>query len=283
MRNAFQRFEECLPDRQALQLRYFREYGRALNLKNPQRMSEKIQWRKLYQRDPRLVVFADKIAVKQEIAKRIGEQYVTPNLWTGEDPADIPWDQLTAPFVIKVNHSFGNHVFVRDKARIDRSNVAGHLREQLSYSHVVRGREWCYGEIKRQILIERIIEPRPGELPEDFKFFVYHGAVHFTQVDHDRYGQHRRSFFDRAWNMQPTILLVPPISPPVKPPPHYELMIELAERIGAEFDFVRVDLYDTDQGVFFGETTFYPGSGFAKLEPDEQDLAFGAPWKLAQR
>jgi len=280
LRNTFQRFEESLPDRQALQLRYFREYGRLLNLKNPRRLSEKIQWRKLYQRDPRFVVFVDKIAVKPQIAKLIGAQYVTPNLWTGHDPAAIPWDSLTTPFVIKVNHSFGHHVFVRDLAKVDRNAVVAQMRKQLGYSHVVRGREWCYGEVKRQVLIEKMIETAPGVLPEDFKFFVYHGAVHFTQVDHDRFGQHRRSFFDRDWQRQPTILLVPHISGPIAPPPHYEQMIALAERIGVEFDFVRVDLYDTAEGVFFGETTFYPGCGFAKLEPDEQDLAFGSPWNL---
>jgi hypothetical protein len=283
LRTAFQSVEATLPDKQAIELRYFREYGRLLNLKNPLRMSEKIQWRKLYQRDPRFVVFADKIAVKLEVAKLIGEQHVIPNLWTGDDPSDIPWDAMTTPFVIKANHSFGRHVFVRDKSNIDCRAIACVLQEQLSYSHDVRGREWCYGEIHRKLLVERMIEAQQGVIPEDYKFFVYHGRVHFTQVDRDRFAQHRRSFFDRAWKMQPTLLLVPHISGAVPRPPHYQQMIELAERIGSQFDFVRVDLYDTSRGIFFGETTFYPGSGFAKLEPDEQDLAFGAPWKLPPR
>ncbi len=214
LRNSFQWLEERLPDRQAIQLRYFREYGRPLNLKNPRRMSEKIQWRKLYQRTPKQVLFADKIAVKPEIARLIGERYVIPNLWTGQDPADIPWDALPVPFVVKVNHSFGGHIFVRDLTEVDRHAATCQLRKQLSYSHVVRGREWCYGEIRRGLLVERMLETQPGILPPDFKFFVYHGKVHYTQVDHDRYGAHRRSFFDRQWNMQPTILLVPHISEP---------------------------------------------------------------------
>ncbi|MGA2160469.1 MAG: ATP-grasp fold amidoligase family protein [Dehalococcoidia bacterium] len=269
-----------LPDYVLINLTYFRTFRRLPNLRHPRTFTEKIAWRKLNQHNPQFPIFADKIAVKAEIARLIGEQHIIETLWVGDNPEDIPFDALKPPYVIKVNHSSGGNVFIRTAQDIKKDKIVASMHGQLGFSHAHRSREWGYLGIPHKVLVERMVEMPGDDVPEDYKFFAYHGCVHFIEVDYDRFKGHKRNLYDREWNLLPVKLKFPPISEAICKPVNLGEMINLAEKIGAQFDFVRVDLYSPPQGILFGEVTFYPYSGLQRFIPKDWDNKFGEPWKI---
>ena len=271
---------DSLPDYATVNLTYFRHFLRFPNLRHPRTFNEKIAWRKLYQHNPLFPIFGDKVAVKAEIAKLVGAQHITETLWVGSNPEDIPFDGLKPPYVIKVNHSSGGNVFIRTAQDIKRDKIVASMREQLRFLHGYRNREWGYFGIPHKVMVERMVVTPDGEVPEDYKFFTYHGRVHFIQFDYGRFREPRRNFYDSEWNLLPVKIRYPGTSEPVSKPANLGEMIDLAERIGAQFDFVRVDLYSPPQGIVFGEATFYPGAGVGLFIPREWDNKFGEPWKI---
>ena len=274
--------QSVLPDYAVVHLQYFRVLRRFPNLRTPRTLTEKLIWRKLYQRDPRFTVFSDKLRVKDEVAKIIGQAGVIETMWSGTDPAAIPLDWLEPPYVIKVNHSCGEHIFIHQRDDIDKNKITATLRQQLGLSFARRYREWGYSNIPRRILVERMIKTSDGHMPEDWKFFVYHGRVHFIEVTLNRFTREELHYYDRDWNLLPVELAwASRISPAVARPDNLSAMIDSAEKIGEQFDFIRVDLYSVGGAIMFGEVAFYPGAGMVKFEPREWDMKFGAPWLIS--
>lgn len=273
---------QFLPDKLAVHLLYLRKFRKVANFRNPKTFNEKINWRKLYQRDPRIVIFADKLAVKDEITKLIGEQYIIPTLWSGDDAEDIPFPDLAPPYVIKTNHGCGDSIFVRSSENVDKQNICKKINAANQKKYGVERCEWAYQHIPHKILVERMLFMPDGNVPDDHKFFVYNGKVHFVQFDTGRSGAHEMAFFDREWTKLPFTKGNPRTEHYIPKPQHYDLMIELAEKIGIQFDFVRVDLYNLPEGVFFGEATFYPAGGLGLFHPSEWDAKVGEPWVIKQ-
>jgi hypothetical protein len=271
---------DTLPDYLAVNLMYLRSFRRLPNLKHPRTLSEKIAWRKLYQHNPQFSVFSDKIAVKPEIARLIGQQHIIETLWAGSDPEDIPFDSLKPPYVIKVNHSSGGSLFIRTAQDIKRDRIVASMRKQLEFPHGRTYREWGYLGIPHKVMVERMVEMPGGDVPDDYKFFTYRGRVHFIHLDRDRLRGLKQNLYDREWNLLPVRIGYPPILEPVSKPANLGQMIKLAEEIGAQFDFVRVDLYSPPQGILFGEATFYPYAGIEPIIPKEWDNKLGEPWKI---
>jgi hypothetical protein len=269
-----------LPDRAALQLTYLRRFGRFINFEQPKTLTEKINWRKLYQRDPRFRLYSDKFTSKELVAQRVGAQHVIPNLWSGDSPDEIPFAELPLPYVIKTNHSCNTNIFVRTPADLDPVAIRRSLTQWLAAPYAPLLREWGYQGITPRILVEPMLLTADGKPPEDFKCFVYDGRVRFIQCDRDRFGRHTRAYFTSSWQRLAAKVLYPQIEAEVARPERLEEMLTVAEAIGSAFDFVRVDLYQHDGAVYFGEATFYPGGGFDPFEPAEWDAAFGAPWNL---
>jgi TupA-like ATPgrasp len=269
-----------LPDWIAVRLFYFHAFGRFPNLAKPLTFNEKIAWRKLYQPNARFKLFADKLAAKAEIARIVGEDRVIKTLWSGEDPDNIPYDTLTPPYVIKTNHGYGGHFFIYTRADIDKATIAATLREGLARSHAHHWREWGYLGISPKILIEEMLVNDNGEVQYDYKFFVYHGRVHFIQAIYSRYTGIKRNFYDRDWVPVPVEYEYPSDAGARPPPKRLSELMSVAETIGAEFDFARVDLYETSAGVKVGELTFYPVAGVGQFRPYEWDRKFGEPWVL---
>ena len=269
-----------LPDRLAIQLIYLKAFGRLIDFEQPRTLTEKINWRKLFDRDPRFKLYSDKLHCKTLVAERAGAAHVIPLLWSGESVDDIPFDRLVPPYVLKTNHSCNTNIFVRDRAEVDADRIRTELRGSLARPYASLLREWGYQGIPRRVFAETMLLTADGKPPEDFKCFVYHGQVRFIQYDHDRFGHHTRAYFDRDWQRLPAKVLYPQVEGDVPRPPRLAELIEVAEAVGAAFDFVRIDLYCTEQAVFFGEATFYPGGGFDPFEPAEWDLAFGRPWLI---
>lgn len=280
LKTAYRSLLGLLPDEWAIQVAYYRAFGRFANLKAPETFNEKINWRKLHQRDPRFTLFSDKLKVKAEIARLIGSEHVIPTLWSGERPEDIPFDALIPPYVVKVNHGSGSNMFVRRAGDLDAGKIRASLAPLLRRPFGHAARSWGYYDIPRRILVERVLDIFGRGLPEDHKFYVYHGRVHFIQLDFDRWEGERRAFYDRAWNKLPVTEGCPDVGRPIAKPAYLGAMIEIAEKIGSLFDFVRVDLYYESRTVLFGETTFYDGAGYSKPDPEIWDLKFGEPWKI---
>jgi hypothetical protein len=269
-----------LPDYVAVNLLYYRVFRRLPDLKHPKTFNEKIAWRKLYQHNPQFPLFSDKIAVKAEVARLIGEQHIIETLWTGDAPEAIPFDELAPPYVVKANHSSGSSMFIRTPRDVRKKAIVSAMRKELRLSHARRFREWGYLGIPPRVLVERMVETPSGGLLEDIKFFVYHGRAHFIQFLCERTLGLKLNFYDREWNLLPAKLRYPRTSQPIPKPANLAQMIEIAEKIGAQFDFVRVDLYSPPQGILFGEVTFYPNAGLEPFTPQEWDTTFGEPWHL---
>jgi peptidoglycan/LPS O-acetylase OafA/YrhL/glycosyltransferase involved in cell wall biosynthesis len=270
-----------LPDRLAVQALYLRRFGRLVDFERPRTLTEKINWRKICQRDPRFRLWSDKLRSKALVAERVGAAHVIPVLWRGDSVDDIPFDALEPPYVVKTNHSCNTNLFVRRRAEVDPHRIRALFRELLAQSYASRLREWGYLGIASQVFVERMLLGEDGKPPEDYKCFVFHGRVRFIQYDHDRFGHHTRAYFDRDWRRLPAKVLYPQVETEVPPPRHLEELLAVAEKIGSEFDFVRVDLYQSGDTVYFGEATFYPGGGFDPFEPAAWDAEFGRHWQLA--
>jgi len=273
---------DLLPEKMAVQLYYLKSYHRLPDLKNPVTFGEKVAWRKLNQRNPLFTRCADKIAVKDVVAEAVGREYLIDTLWTGDRPEDIPFSQLQPPYVIKTARSCGGHIFIRSAEHAaDTAWIISTMKQHMRSEHGRRFREWGYYNIPQRIIIERMMQAEDSDaVPEDYKIFVYHGRALYIQRDQGRYINHRRAFFDRDWNKLDATVAYPlsPDFPP--PPPQLAEMLQVAEKLGAPFDFVRVDLYLTSEGLKFGEMTFYPGAGIDPFYPQHWNEDFGAPWQL---
>lgn len=277
-KRAFQLALGALPPSVAMTAHYFVHHKRLPDLARPTRFTEKVIRRKLVDRDPRLPIMADKIAVKEFVASILGAPYVTPTLWSGESLPPRGERNWSIPYVLKANNGSGANVFVRSADNVDWDAIEAGCRTWLATSHARWAAEWAYAKIAPKLMVEPHLGD-PSRLPLDYKLFVFGGSVRFVEVDTDRAIGHKRTFFDRQWRRQPFSLGYPIDLRPIARPASLEAMIAAAERLGAGFSFVRIDFYDIDGAPRFGEMTFYPDAGIARFSPDPVDLEFGALWR----
>ena len=255
-------------------LTYLWRHNRIADLTAPKTLTEHIQRRKLTDRNPRFVRMADKVAVKDHVSRTLGSHWVTPTLWRGiRLPVEPVWPM---PFVIKSRHGCSQVFVVRT---LEDYTVGRRLaRRWIGHTYGRWLDEWSYGQIPKGLLVEPFIG-EGGALPIDYKFFVFAGKVAFIQVHLARSTAHRWIVFDLDWCR--VSLSTRDSDPP--PPTRLSELIEAAETLGAEFDFVRVDLYEVASKPVFGELTFYPGSGLEKVQPESLDLAMGSLWTAARQ
>jgi hypothetical protein len=189
-------------------------------------------------------------------------------------------EKLPRPFVLKATHSCAANIFIHEGDYVDWTPIAIQCRDWMQAPYGGRTREWLYDSIERKIIAEPMIGD--GKLPPpDYKIFVFHGAVHCVNVDLDRFGEQRvRAILDADWNRLPVKLFYPNAPFDVPKPDRWDEMKGIAEAIGKHFDFVRVDLYYVDGRIYFGETTFYPASGYLPYDPPSFDAEMGALWHI---
>jgi teichuronopeptide biosynthesis TupA-like protein len=272
----WERIRDALPARQHVILDHLRFLGTLPDLKNPKTFSEKIAYRKLHDRDPRLPPMVDKIAAKELMAARFGEDFIIPTLATFESESEIDFGKLPYPCVLKPNHGSGRNVFL-DAPPANEQKLRKELRRFPRMSHHYASEEWAYSMVKPRLLVEPFIAGGEHGLI-DYKFHTFSGKVFAIQVDVDRYTNHGRCFFDKDWKLMPFELLYPSAKYPIQPPQLLAQMIRYAEQIGEGFSYIRVDLYEIEGQVKFGEATFYPGAGLEPFRPREYDAIFGAQW-----
>lgn len=277
-----------LPDKQFLQLRYFFEMGHRLNLKNPQTFTEKIQWLKLFNRRPEYALMVDKLSVKNFVAQRIGNDIVIPTIGIWNRPEEIDFDLLPDSFVLKTNHDGGSLgvIIVKDKNAADFSKIKQMLSVSLKNDIYTYYREWPYKNIKRQIFAEPYMQDGDNAELIDYKFYCFNGKPYYCQVIADRKKGETIDFYDIDWKHMPFYGLNPmpfyglnsKVGQAVKShpkPTQYNLMLRYAEKIAEGIPFLRVDLYEINNKVYFGETTFFPASGYGVFTPAEWNDKLG--------
>lgn len=255
-----------------VKLCYLWRHHRLARLGHPRLLTEWVQHRKLHDRNPKLPLMADKVRAKDEVTKLLGEQWVIPTLWYGGVlPARPAWP---FPYVVKSRHGSQHVQIVRSDA--DHRAAVTKSREWMKQFYGAWLNEWLYGQIPRGLLVEPFIGTGTV-LPIDFKLYISGGKVRFIQVHLDRAGHHRWIVPDRNWKRVSRCTG----EPDPQRPATLKQMIIAAERLGADFPFVRADFYEVDNQPLFGELTFYPGSGLDKVEPRRLDLKMGMLWAAA--
>ncbi len=268
-----------LPDRLRLKLLFRKTHGTWPDLVNPKTFSEKIQWRKLHDRRSTLTMFADKYRVRSYVEEKLGAQYLAKTYWASETPETLPWDELPPSFVLKANHGTRWNILVRDKSAHNRAELVATLDEWLQSRYPPEHGEWGYLNVAPLVFAEEYLSTRAGQIPVDFKYFVFNGTVRMIQVDLERFVAHSRCLYDPEWNLLPAVMGYPRGSGCPRPD-NLDEMIRCAQRLADGIDFVRVDLYNVDGRVVFGELTNYPGGGLEDFTPRSFDATVGAWWKL---
>lgn len=253
-------------------------HGRFPNLIRPRTFNEWIARRKALDRRSILTCFADKYAVRDYVSERVGFHILTELYCVTRDPADIAFDKLPNSFVVKPTHGSGWVNVIRDKSRLDRDALINQCRTWLASDYYKLRREWPYKNVVPQIMVEEFIDNGSAEPASDFRFYVFGGSVELIQVDVGRFIRHERAFFDLNWNELPIKMRYPPVTGGVPKPRHLAEMLRVAQILGKDMDFVRVDLYDTGGKIYFGEITTTPVCGCGHFEPPSIDVQLGRLW-----
>lgn len=268
-----------MPDKMYLKLKYWFVMRKKLDLSNPRTFNEKLQWLKLYNRKPEFTTMVDKYAVKEYVASKIGGGYIIPTLGVWDKPEDIAWDSLPSQFVLKTTHGGGNLgvVVVKDKSTVDRVLISQNLKKAMKLDLYKRNREWPYKNVSKRIIAEKFLEDKSTQELRDYKFFCFDGEVKALFVATDRQTREEPyfNFFDVDYNSLDLKQGHPRNDNlPIKPKT-FEKMKEVAAVLSKGIPHVRVDLYEVNGDVYFGEMTFFHFGGIVPFEPEEWDYKFG--------
>ena len=273
-----------VPDKMMLRIQYFIKLKRWLNLKNPKRYTEKIQWYKLYYRNPLMVKCVDKYEVR-EYVKEKGLGHILNTLYGVYDSFDeIDFDALPDKFIIKANNGSGTNYICKDKSKLDIAKLRKEFADFFMQTKKSAGREWVYDNVKPKIIVEKLLEiDESGDLP-DYKFFCFNGKVFCSYMMENYTMNHDdgiMGFLDKDFNLLKAhrVDFAQMKSQPEKPL-NYEKMVEYAEILSEPFPHVRVDFYNIGGEIVFGELTFFNASGYTMFEPDSFDFELGAPFIL---
>ena len=271
-----------IPEKLYLKVLFRLSMGYPLNLNNPVTFNEKIQWLKLYDRKPEYIKLVDKVAVKDFVTDRIGSEFVVPTLGVWNSPDEIDWNSLPRQFVLKTSHGSGSHgvIICKDKSSLDipkvKAQLLNALKKDRTWEHY---REWPYKNVPHRILAEQLLtnDSLKSTSLIDYKFMCFNGKVKFSFTCTDRFSKEglKVTFYDNEWNIMPFERNHPREAIPSQRPYCYEKMIEAAEKLTIDIPFARIDFYEVDKHPYFGEITFYPGSGLEGFQPVEWDKTIG--------
>ena len=267
-----------LSDENFLKKAYKIKMGKSLNLNDPKTFNEKLQWLKLYDRNPLYTTLVDKYEVKKYIADKIGEEYIIPTLGVWDSFDDIDFDSLPNQFVLKCTHDSGGIVVCRSKSELDIDKARKKMSKNIKRNFFWYTREWPYKNIKPRIIAEKYMEDSQTEELRDYKFFCFNGEVKalFIASERQKKGEEVKfDFFDADFNHLPIRQGHPNASVPPEKPKRFEEMKSLAQKLSKDIPHVRIDFYEANQQVYFGEMTFYHFSGTTPFQPEEWDYKFG--------
>lgn len=275
-----------LKDDTYLKIYYRYIFNSKLNLDNPQTFNEKLQWLKLYDRKNIYTTMVDKYEVKKYVTNIIGEEYIIPTIGIYDKFDDIDFNKLPKQFVMKCTHDSGGLVIVKDKIKLDIEKAKIKLEKSLNKNYYYNGREWPYKNVKPRIIIEKYMEDSSTTQLNDYKIMCFNGEPKCSFVCTDRDNKELGlavTFFDLEWNKMPFERHYRSSNKKIERPVNYNKMLELSKKLSKDIPFVRVDWYEINGKLYFGELTFYPGSGFEEFTPEEWDYKLGEMIKLPKR
>lgn len=271
------KISRVVPDKVFLSIKYRMSFGKKLHLDAPQTYNEKLQWQKIYDRNPRYPKLADKYAVRDFVKAKIGEQYLIPMVGVYNNVTEIDFETLPSSFVLKPTHTSGDVLFCKDKTVFNWEEAKKQMNRWLVNNYYWSNREWVYKSIKPRIICEEIIKTADGNPPEDYKIFCFNGQPKVAFVASDRGKATKFDFFDIAWNRLSLKQYYPNSGYEISKPKQWNEMLEIAKKLSVGFPQVRVDLYvDSDGQILFGELTFFHFSGFEPFEPASYDELLGS-------
>ena len=260
-----------------IKTKYRLKMGKHLNLQNPQLFTEKLQWLKLYDRQPLYPTLVDKYEVKKYVAKVIGEEYIIQTLGVWDSYDEIDFENLGDKFVLKTTHAGGSSgvVICKDIESFDYEKARKKLERSLNFDSYWVIREWPYKMVKHRILAERLLECSDGDL-KDYKFYCFNGEPKVLLVASNRFTTHNFNYFDMDFHDLPITSSEGPRSDtPINRPKNFEEMVGIVRKLCVGIPHVRVDLYNVDGRIYFGELTLDDSSGYDNMNSDEWDLKFG--------
>ncbi|MBE6594439.1 MAG: glycosyl transferase [Ruminococcaceae bacterium] len=266
-------------DERLVRRRYRAVLHRELNLENPQRFSEKMQWLKLHDHQERYSVIVDKVAAKKHIADLVGEEYVVPTLGVWDSFDEINFDELPEQFVLKCTHDSASYVICRDKSRFDKKKAKKRLEQALKINFYYRNREWPYRNVPPRIIAEVYLsdtnQNEAGCSLVDYKFFCFDGVPKAMFISKECGDTHVTDWFDMEYNHLPIKMANPHADVPPAKPEKFEDMVRLATILSQNYPQIRVDFYQVNGKLYVGELTLYHSGGFFEIHPEEWDIKMG--------
>lgn len=270
-----------LPDITYIKIKFWLETGYRLNLNNPQSFNEKLQWLKFNDQHDEYTMMVDKYLVKDYVASLIGEKYLIPTIGVYNTIDEIKWEDLPQQFVLKTTGDSGGVIVCKDKTKLNIDKAKKKLGKLKNRNYYKYNKEYPYKNVNTRYIVEEYIVDESGYELKDYKFFCFNGEPKFVQIDFDRYSNHRRNVYDINWNLLDLQIKFPKGHDRVFPKPNnYEEMLEVARMLSNGIPHVRIDLYNVTGKIYFGEMTFFHGSGMEVFTPLEWDYKFGDFIKL---
>jgi hypothetical protein len=261
-------------------INYYRQkFGRMPNLIMPKTFNEKILLKILFDRNPKLTLFTDKFLVRDFVKSRLGgDEHLTKLYAVVDNPMEISKLNLPNKFVMKPNHASGKTKIVYNLKSLEHGELEKLATTWLQQNYYDVYNEWAYKNIKPRIIFEELLEFR-GQIPDDWKFFCFNGEPRFIQIDRDRFIKHERNIYDLNLSLLPVRINWENFQEKVNKPQNFDKMVEITKKLSTGTDFIRVDLYNINGRIIFGELTNYPEAGLGKFEPSSWDIKFGNYWK----
>lgn len=277
MKEFIKKLLKLLPDYIFLQIKYRYKFNKKLDLKKPQTFNEKLQWLKLYDRNPEYTKMVDKYEVKKYVANIIRKEYIIPTIRIYDKFEDIDFETLPNQFVIKCTHDSGGLVICEDKTKLEINEARKKINKSLKRNYYYVGREWPYKNVKPRIIVEKYMENNSGEEIIDYKLFCFNGVPRIILVCSERFSSKNmcETWFDEDWNYLDITENNHRTDKTIKCPINFDEMKILARKLSDGIPFLRCDFYEVNEKIYFGELTFFPASGFEKFEPNEWDKKLG--------
>lgn len=263
------------PDALWLKVLYRAKLHRKLNLNNPIRFTEKLNWLKLHDHNPIYTSLVDKYEVKQIIKEMFGDQMVIPLYGVWEHFDDIDFDILPNQFVLKCTHDSGRFCICKDKEKFDFKKAKEKMELSLKNNFYWWTREWPYKHVKPRIIAEKYMTDNECDALTDYKFFCFNGVPKMMYISKDVSAEPRTDFFDMEWNHLPFRMKDANADVMPKKPELFDEMKKIAMTLSQGIPHVRVDLYVINGIIYFGEMTFFHNSGIFSITPDEWDYKIG--------
>ena len=256
-----------ISDKRYIEMKYEYKFGKNINLENPQTFNAKLQWLKLYDSNPESTKMLVNYEVKKYISNMIGEEYIIPTLGIYNKFKEINFNGLPNQFVLKCTHDSGSTIICKDKKKLKQKEVRAKINKALKNNYYYNGREWPYKNVKPRIIVEKYMEDYTGFLI-DYKIYAFNGKCDYVMICVDREKENEKTkfiYYDKEWNIKKELSddgkkYGDNIN--LKKPKNLDKMFEIASKLSKDIPFVRVDFYEIDGKLYFGELTFFPSGGF---------------------